>query len=89
MLKIRQRKIEIIQNKAQIVQDGIEFKTPKGTRSIGPPFPINLSKILKNPYFKSLVLERREREPRGREGWRQERAREREGKGVFNPLTLD
>ena len=26
---------------------------------------------LKNPWLKTLVLERRGREPRGREGWRQ------------------
>ena len=35
--------IEIIQNKAQIVRDWIEFKTPEGTRRIGPPFLTNLS----------------------------------------------
>ena len=69
--------IEIIQNKAQIVWDWIEFKTPEGTRRIGPPFPINLSTktqesipLIPSPREEREGTERERRVAPGRGWWR-------------------
>ena len=72
-------------------------QTPGGHKEGCASFPDQfMYKVFTNPWLKSLTLEKRGEGQREEEGARLRRWRravqakgEREGEGVFNPLTLD
>ena len=88
-----------ISNKQGTKTKGMETRSkPRGHKEERASFPDQFTyKVFTNPWLKSLTLEKRGEGQRGEEeGARLRRRRravqakgEREGEGVFNPLTLD
>ena len=59
-IKCAKNEVENPSHKAQKRGDGIDSKSPEGTRRLGPPFPIKSTQGLTNPSTKSTLKRRTE-----------------------------